>query len=69
MCLELLALIDCALGCSTGTFVAGAPIIELDPAQRILVDFGRVVSWAWELWQDARIAGAETVVTLVSAWL
>lgn len=37
------------------------PQPELDPAQTILVRWGRLIPWCWETWADPRCADVESI--------
>jgi hypothetical protein len=42
------------------------PSEQLDAAQMILISSPTFVPWCWSQWSDARFAGIETLVHLVS---
>ncbi|KAL5534448.1 hypothetical protein ACEPAG_910 [Sanghuangporus baumii] len=42
---------------------------NLDDAQTILLHWGNTIPWAWEKWDDPRIIGFDTVVSMTKNWL
>ncbi|KAJ7071226.1 hypothetical protein C8F01DRAFT_1109594 [Mycena amicta] len=42
---------------------------EVDHAVDLLLSWGDTVSWCWEVWDDHRMANAESIVYLSSLWL
>ncbi|KAL5518764.1 hypothetical protein ACEPAH_447 [Sanghuangporus vaninii] len=42
---------------------------NLDDAQTILLHWGNTVPWAWEKWDDPRVIGFDTVVSMTKNWL
>lgn len=45
------------------------PQPELDPAQTILVRWGRLIPWCWETWADPRCADVESIFYCTATWL